>query len=205
MFMTSWFYTTDPAHGVDSGWGNPNNTNTGFIQIANDGADTLTSRSGSFGGFDGTNYTTFTLGVTGENADYANSVARFYPAPAVGGAAGLSGGTFLNYDLDITFSGLEGQVNSGWIESNNHPTGVDGTFTGLFWNTNALNTAYNGYYDISLTFNLDNWAFNNSGDLNGAFYDSLIAAPVPIPGAVWLLGSGIVGLIGLKRRRESKV
>jgi len=27
------------------------------------------------------------------------------------------------------------------------------------------------------------------------------SAPVPIPGAVWLLGSGIVGLIGLKRRR----
>ena len=25
-------------------------------------------------------------------------------------------------------------------------------------------------------------------------------APVPIPGAVWLLGSGLVGLIGLKRR-----
>jgi len=27
-----------------------------------------------------------------------------------------------------------------------------------------------------------------------------VTSPVPIPGAVWLLGSGIVGLIGLKRR-----
>jgi len=30
--------------------------------------------------------------------------------------------------------------------------------------------------------------------------DDVDVSPVPIPGAVWLLGSGVVGLIGLKRR-----
>jgi hypothetical protein len=29
-----------------------------------------------------------------------------------------------------------------------------------------------------------------------------VAAPVPVPAAVWLLGSGLVGLIGLNRRRR---
>jgi len=32
------------------------------------------------------------------------------------------------------------------------------------------------------------------------FLDDVDVSPVPIPGAVWLLGSGIVELIGLKRR-----
>ena len=27
-------------------------------------------------------------------------------------------------------------------------------------------------------------------------------SPVPIPGAVWLLGSGVLGLLGIGRRRE---
>ncbi|RLB71614.1 MAG: hypothetical protein DRH03_05645, partial [Deltaproteobacteria bacterium] len=26
---------------------------------------------------------------------------------------------------------------------------------------------------------------------------------VPIPGAIWLLGSGLFGLIGIRRRRQS--
>jgi len=40
---------------------------------------------------------------------------------------------------------------------------------------------------------------------NFFFLDDVDVSPVPIPGAVWLLGSGIVGLIGLKRRRGMKV
>ena len=30
-----------------------------------------------------------------------------------------------------------------------------------------------------------------------------VTNPVPIPGAAWLLGSGLLGLVGLKRRRKS--
>jgi hypothetical protein len=29
-------------------------------------------------------------------------------------------------------------------------------------------------------------------------------SPVPVPGAVWLLGSGLVGLVGLRRRSKKK-
>ena len=31
----------------------------------------------------------------------------------------------------------------------------------------------------------------------------LASAPVPIPGAVWLLGSGLVGLVGMRRRMKT--
>jgi hypothetical protein len=47
---------------------------------------------------------------------------------------------------------------------------------------------------------------NMSGSSVGADIDSIgaisSAAPVPIPGAFWLLGSGLIGLVGLKRKLQ---
>jgi len=42
--------------------------------------------------------------------------------------------------------------------------------------------------------------YNLASGVSPNLNDHVDAAPVPIPGAAWLLGSGIVGLIGLKRR-----
>ncbi|MGD9158806.1 MAG: hypothetical protein PVG39_10400 [Desulfobacteraceae bacterium] len=36
---------------------------------------------------------------------------------------------------------------------------------------------------------------------NATFLDAFGANPVPIPGAVWLLGSGLLGLMGIRRRK----
>ncbi len=59
-------------------------------------------------------------------------------------------------------------------------------------------------------FELDNFLLGGTGPGGSYPYPFLVQfddatdtytyAPVPIPGAVWLLGSGLVGLIGLKRR-----
>ncbi len=38
------------------------------------------------------------------------------------------------------------------------------------------------------------------GDPNAYYLDVPLAAPVPVPAAVWLLGSGLIGLMGLRRR-----
>lgn len=41
----------------------------------------------------------------------------------------------------------------------------------------------------------------NVGTLYAGAVDRRSADPVPIPGAVWLLGSGLVGLLGLRRKQ----
>ena len=43
----------------------------------------------------------------------------------------------------------------------------------------------------------------NASCLFRTYYDDAAAPPVPIPGALWLLGSGLVGMIGIHRRTRS--
>ena len=37
---------------------------------------------------------------------------------------------------------------------------------------------------------------------NGVWQEAFNPNAVPIPGAVWLLGSGLIGLIGIRRRSK---
>lgn len=47
---------------------------------------------------------------------------------------------------------------------------------------------------------------NDDGSKDGDFDDFILAAkaaPTPVPGAVWLLGSGLLGIMGFKRTRRT--
>lgn len=62
-------------------------------------------------------------------------------------------------------------------------------------------TDWTGVKEIQLT------GFTNNPDPGDwapwvACIDDIKTSPVPIPGAVWLLGSGLLGLAGLRRRRQ---
>jgi hypothetical protein len=187
ILATAWWYTTDTANGEYSGWGNPNNTNTGFMQLYDSDSSTVTTASGAFN----SSLTEFTLQETGGNAGSAD-YARLWHAPGVGGAAGLTAGTYIEYSMDITFGGLNGAYDSGlgMYYASGHPTSVDGAFNAIFQNTNTVDTQYNGFYVVDFTFGMDNWAYGQGDALNGALTPSEFGSSVPEPATMVLLGLG---------------
>src|SRR3546814_13657556 len=106
IFLTNWY---DSLITPGSGFGNPNNTNTGFVQLYDSDGSTRSSVSG--GWTDGT-YTRFSINVEGANAGAADT-ARLWPAPVIGGAAETSKGTFLSYQQIGRASGREGGCQYG--------------------------------------------------------------------------------------------
>jgi hypothetical protein len=46
-------------------------------------------------------------------------------------------------------------------------------------------------------------AFNFQQDTSIYHLDDVSATPTPIPAAAWLLGSGLMGLVGIRRRKQS--
>jgi hypothetical protein len=53
------------------------------------------------------------------------------------------------------------------------------------------------YHDYSHSVSLNSYTYENSGSA------IIVAAPVPEPTSVWLLGSGLVAIIGVARRRAA--
>jgi hypothetical protein len=193
---TAWSYTTSTA---GLGWGNPSNTNDGFVQMYDQDSDTVTSRSGRW---TSSAHDTFELSLSGINAGSAE-YARLWNAPSSGGKAGNTAGVFLEYSLNLLASGLNGQDldNDGFVESTDHPDAVAGSFKGIFENLSTTDPASNGFYVFDFGLNMTNWAYDNQASLNGAFARSEFgaAAVVPIPAAA-VAGFALLGGIGAFRR-----
>jgi hypothetical protein len=207
--MGSWWYSTDPSG--NPGYGNTSgNTGVGFLQLYEDPATTLNSLTMGFGNYDGTYYTTFSVALTGSNS---TTNARFSPFTSNTN----DGGIYLSYMLNLTASGLQGQDVGGLIESTNQPTGVTGSFTGLFQNTSS-DQSKQGFYTFNLTLDTTNWSFDNADSLtypaggpgdvygfaNAGFQDSYFAAQaVPEPSFLLLLGIGLgtVTFVGWRRKK----
>ena len=58
---------------------------------------------------------------------------------------------------------------------------------------------------LSNGVDLDNYQLSSGDNLNQAYYASHLVrvSAVPLPAAVWLFGSGLIGLIGIARRKKA--
>lgn len=199
----SWFYSTDPSG--NPGAGNiTGNNGAGFMQIYDEDFSTVDTWKMAFDGFDGTYWTEANLKITGSDSDETpvGSPARFSIYNNDNDI-----GIFHSYNLDLTVTGLEGvEALPGVIQALNHPTGVTGSLKAVFQLTeNNISPADQGFYDIEMTFNMNNWSWDNRDDLTyptGGFSGSqFVAPPVPEPATIGLLSIvGLGGLLILRRR-----
>lgn len=150
---------------------------------------------------------------TGASADSDSYSIAKASLPNAIGAAGLAGDVG-NLVLSTTDgSGFNATLN-GIIGTPASKSGTNVTYYGYFTDQTGLalsqsatlyaitNQTGSGYPN-GVSFNLGTAALTGSGSTLALSFTAN-GSPVPVPAAVWLLGSGLLGLAGVARRRDLK-
>ena len=115
---------------------------------------------------------------------------------------GNFGGIFATGDYALKYDATRvgnAAGGSGWYLLNNYGFPVPG------WDLTDI-TASSDPFSLSLSGTLK-WspevtnAFFHSSDIGKSMGTFTFVSPVPLPAAVWLFGSGMIGVVGLARRR----
>lgn len=84
--------------------------------------------------------------------------------------------------------------NAGVVHTSGTMVGAAGTLTG----THLTST---GYGKVVASAGVNGWGFFNGTPYTEVF--SMQFTAVPVPAAVWLFGSGLLGLVGIARRKKA--
>jgi hypothetical protein len=145
------------------------------------------------------NSTTFTIaGVTFENwstvPDNGNDPNKLlltvgYQAPANATITFSSAVDVTDFYLTM---GNSTMTIDGGVSSTPTP-GIDGRLVDLAG-------VFPGFFTMSDFQGVTQLTFDLLSSFSVVTMDNLTFSPTPIPGAIWLLGSGLVGLVGLRRK-----
>ncbi len=136
---------------------------------------------------------------------FPNTSASKWISVNVAGNEGGSGGTTATYTTEFDLTGYD--PSTAWIKA----TAVWDDLLTISLNGNAVGSGgaswwqsqefvINNYFQSGL--NILSFVVQNTGNfatgLNVAFESSV--RPVPLPAAAWMLGAGLVALVGVRRR-----
>jgi len=177
-------------------------------QAANDWAAQLT-----VGGVSGwrlantnpVNGTAFNYGLTDNGStDRSRNVSRSGTAYAGSQGSELAN-LFYNVLGNVSDYNSSGIFDNGCVDSCLTSTGpFSNVRSNDYWSATeyALNTSFTWFFDMHDGYQL---ARSKNNSLYGWAVQSGDVSAVPVPAAVWLFGSGLLGLVGVSRRKRANI
>lgn len=145
--------------------------------------------------------------ITQDSFHWANGTSRLHPTNSnlvvVRWLSPLSG----NFKISYLFEDLDGGEGSDYTEKDGINWYIDkGDFSGNLVSGNLVNGTSSDLDSLNVFMQAGEQINFVIDPGDNYFHDStrlfIEIAPVPVPGAVWLLGSGLAGLVGLRRKKK---
>lgn len=132
--------------------------------------------------------------------DTISATGTFDDGVLTGGTGTVSFGSGSGNSLTLnvgsfTFTAVD-DVNyaTGYPQMSLNAGAFDGLNVAISFGTSSSFDSLNTWFD----------AYDDGGNLVSGTWTSFQMTPVPVPAAVWLFGSGLLGLAGVARRKQNK-